>query len=345
MNPKFQLFGIPSILGAIIFGWLYYKTGNAMFVWQAFNLSLIEISMSFDNAVVNEQKLKKMTPFWQQVFFWVGIPIAVVGMRFYVPLEIVSSIEGSSLGDAYNMAINAPDKFAESLKQAHAAIAGFGGAFLMLTAFEFFGSDEKEAHWLPGEGLLAGPRFVRGLEFAVVFVALMIAYHASGSVPMVLAGIGGCMVFIAMSALKQGMENIDSWLGTSTIAAVRLLQGGLGGFLYLEVLDASFSLDGVVAAFAISKNIWVVAAGLGVGAIFVRELTLWMVKTKASANFKYLPNGAFWSILVLSVTMFVSVVHEVPDLLVSISSVGFIVAALVSSKLSKSKEVPVGAHV
>ncbi len=344
MNPKFQLFGIPSILGAIIFGWLYYKTGNSLYVWQAFNLSLIEVSMSFDNAVVNEQKLKGMTPFWQQIFFWFGIPIAVLGMRFYVPLEIVSSIEGSTLSDAYNMAINAPDQFAASLRQAHAAIAGFGGAFLMLTAFEFFGSDEKEEHWLPGEGILAKIGVVRGLEFVAVFIALLIGYHVSQSVPLVLAGIGGCIVFVGMSALKQGMEKIDGWLGASTITALRVLQGGLGGFLYLEVLDASFSLDGVVAAFAISKNIWVVAAGLGVGAIFVRELTLWMVKTGASATFKYLPNGAFWSILALSVTMFVSVSHEVPDWLVSVMSVGFIVAALITSKLSKdsSETVPAG---
>lgn len=339
----FQLFGIPTILGAIVFGLLYHFTGNPMFVLQAFNLSLIEVSMSFDNAVVNEQKLKNMTALWRQSFFWLGIPIAVLGMRFYVPLEIVSSIEGTSLHDAYNMAINAPDKFSESLKQAHAAIAGFGGAFLMLTAFEFFGGDEKEENWLPGEGILAKIGVVRGLEFVAVFVALLIGYHVSQSVPLVIAGIGGCIVFVGMSALKKGMEHVDSWLGASTIAAVRVLQGGLGGFLYLEVLDASFSLDGVVAAFAISKNIWVVATGLGVGAIFVRQLTLWMVNTGASATFKYLPNGAFWSILALSITMFVSVAHEVPDFLVSAMSVGFIVVALISSKLSKAEKSVVAA--
>ncbi len=338
MNSKFQLFGIPSILGAISFGFLYYVTGNSLFVWQALSLSLIECSLSFDNAVLNEQKLKNMTGVWQQAFFWLGIPIAVVGMRFYVPLQIVSSIEGSSLHDAYNMAVSAPDQFSAALQKAHAAIAGFGGAFLMLTAFEFFGGDEKEESWLPGEGILAKIGVVRGLEFVAVLVALLIAYHLSGSVALVLAGIGGCVVFVGMSALKQSMEHIDSWLGQSSIAAVRLLQGGIGGFLYLEVLDASCSLDGVVAAFAVAKNIWVVAAGLGVGAMFVRQLTLWMVKTGASANFKYLPNGAFWSILALSLAMFVSVVHEVPDLLVSLSSVGFILAALISSKLSKTEK-------
>lgn len=333
-----QLFGVPSFLGAIIFGVLYYKTGSLALVLAAMNLSLIELSMSMDNSVVNAAKLENMSKFWRQMFFWFGIPIAVVGMRFYVPLEIVSSIEGSSLRDAYNMAVNAPEQFADSLRQAHAAIAGFGGAFLMLTAFEFFGSDEKEEHWLPGEGILAKIGVVRGLEFVAVFIALMLGYHFTQSVPLVLAGIGGCMVFVGMSALKQGMEHVDSWLGASTIAALRVLQGGLGGFLYLEVLDASFSLDGVVAAFAISKNIWVVAAGLGVGAIFVRELTLWMVKTGASATFKYLPNGAFWSILALSVTMFVSVSHEVPEWLVSVVSVGFIAAALITSKLSKTEK-------
>lgn len=330
-----QLFGIPSALGFIVFGWLYYKTGNWLYVWQAFNLSLIEVSMSFDNAVVNEQKLKHMTPFWQQMFFWLGIPVAVIGMRFYIPLEIVSSIEGIGINDAYNLAIHSPQKFGETLTEAHAAIAGFGGAFLMLTALEFFGDDEKEHHWLPGETWLAKLSVVRGVEFTAVFVAVLLAYHATGSVPMILAALAGCVVFVAMNALKSAMETIDGWLGQSTISAVRLLQGGLGGFLYLEVLDASFSLDGVVAAFAISKDIWVVAAGLGVGAIFVRELTLWMVKTGASATFRFLPNGAFWSILALSITMFLSVVIHVPEWLVSVMSVGFIVCAIITSVVKK----------
>jgi hypothetical protein len=332
-----QLFGIPSLFGAIVFGLLYYKTGNPLYVWQAFSLSLVEVSLSFDNAVVNEQKLKNMSKFWQQTFFWIGIPIAVIGMRFYIPLEIVSTIESVTLKHAYDLAINAPDKFAETLKGAHVAIAGFGGAFLMLTAFEFFTGEEKEHNWLPGEGLLAKIGVVRGLEFVAVFAALLLAYHATQSFTVILAGLGGCIVFVAMSAIKQGMEHVDGWLGQSSIAAVRMLQGGLGGFLYLEVLDASFSLDGVVAAFAISKDIWVVAAGLGVGAMFVRELTLWMVKTGASATFKYLPNGAFWSILALSVTMFLSVAIHVPEALVSIFSVGFILAAIATSRLSTSK--------
>jgi hypothetical protein len=336
-----QLFGIPSLLGAIIFGFLYYKTGNPALIWSAFNLSLIELSMSMDNSVINAEKLKHMTPFWQQVFFWIGIPIAVVGMRFYVPLEIVSSIEGSSLRDAYNMAVNAPDQFSLSLSKAHASIAAFGGAFLLLTAIDFFGGDEKEHDWLPGENILKALNPFR----AIIALALAgIAWYFTQQREVFTAGCAGILVFALMGLIKAGMEKIDSKLADSTIMVLRLLQGGLGGFLYLEVLDASFSLDGVVAAFAISKNIWVVAAGLGVGAIFVRELTLWMVKTGASATFKYLPNGAFWSILALSITMFVSVSHEVPDWLVSVMSVGFIVAALITSKLSKdsSETVPAG---
>lgn len=335
-----QLFGIPSAIAFIVFGYLYYRTGSWLYVWQAFNLSLIEVSMSFDNAVVNEQKLRQMTPVWQQLFFWLGIPIAVVGMRFIIPLEIVSRIEGISLHDAYSLAVNAPEKFSASLKTAHAAIAGFGGAFLMLTALEFFTSDEKEHSWLPGESLLGKISVVRGLEFVAVFVAIFFAYAATHSIALVLAALGGCVVFVVMGAIKNGMEHVDSWLGQSTYAAVRVLQGGLGGFLYLEVLDASFSLDGVVAAFAISKDIWVVAAGLGVGATFVRELTLWMVKTGASAKLKYLPNGAFWSILALSVSMFVSVSHELPDWFVAAMSVGFIGAAVASS-LTKTKQAAV----
>jgi hypothetical protein len=113
----------------------------------------------------------------------------------------------------------------------------------------------------------------------------------------------------------------------------------LGGFLYLEVLDASFSLDGVVAAFAISKNIWVVAVGLGIGAAFVRELTLWMLKSGLTASLKFLPNGAFFSILALSLSMYYTAAHELPEWLIAAMSVGFIVAAGVSSLVSNRNAV------
>jgi hypothetical protein len=334
-----KLILIPLLIATGALFALWYKTHDMSYLYQAITLSLIEISMSFDNAVANERKLRNMSNFWREMFFWVGLPIAVVGMRFYIPLEIVAQIEGIGVNDAYHMAMTNSVHFAETLTSAHQAIAGFGGAFLLLTALEFFTGDEKEHVWIPGEEILSKIGVIKGLEFVAVFAATLLAYVETHSVPLVLASLAGCITFVAMGALKQGMEHVDGWLGASGSSVARVLSGGLGGFLYLEVLDASFSLDGVVAAFAISKNIWVVAVGLGIGAAFVRELTLWMLKSGLTASLKFLPNGAFFSILALSLSMYYTAAHELPEWLIAAMSVGFIVAAGVSSLVSNRNAV------
>lgn len=326
-----QLIGIPVACAILAFAGLYWTTGNPLFVWQAFTLAVIEVSVSFDNAVVNAEKLHDMSAFWRQVFIWIGIPIAVFGMRFAVPLFIVSTIEGSTLSAAYDMAIAAPDKFAESLHAAHPAIAGFGGAFLLLTALEFFIDPEKEQHWLPGERWLQNAHVVKGLEYGALFVATLITYRVTDNLAMVVASLAGALTFICMNAIKHSMESLDHMMAASTSKLAQILKGGLGGFLYLEVLDASFSLDGVVAAFAISKHIWIVAVGLGIGAVVIRELTIWMVKNSVTKSLVYLPHGAFWSILALAISMFVSVVHELPDWAIAVVSVSFISAAIFKS--------------
>lgn len=337
-----KYFRSPLLIAVLALGALFWATHSLALVWQALTLAIIEVSMSFDNAVVNAEKLQDMNDFWRRMFFWIGIPIAVIGMRFFIPLEIVAVIEGSSIGQAYHLAVNDPGRFAESLTQAHAAIAGFGGAFLLLTALEFFASEEKEANWIPGENLLAKVGVVKGLEFVAVIVATLVAYRATGSMALVLASLGGVLTFVLMGALKNGMSAIDGKLASSTSALARLAAGGLGGFLYLEVLDASFSLDGVVAAFAISKSIFVVACGLGIGAAFVRALTVLMVDTKSSATFKFLPNGAFWSILALAVSMFISVSLEVPSWVIATLSVALIGGAFLASVAQNRKAQPQG---
>jgi hypothetical protein len=344
-----KLFGIPSMLGALALAALYYFTGDLAAVAAAVSLIFLELGLSMDNAVVQADKVKSMNPFWKTVFFWVGIPVAVVGMRFAFPLGLVSSIEGISFLDAYHLAVQSPDKFAASLLSAHATIASFGGCFLLLTAIQFYGGDEREYTWIPGvEHILSSIYVVRGLEFVAVLAAILISYQDSHELSVVFGGLAGCILFVVMSALKQAMEHLDSSLGNATNALLKVLQGGLAGFIYLELLDSAFSVDSVLGALAVSHNVWVVAIGLGVGAMFVRQLTLWMVETGATAEFKYLPNGAFFSILCLALYSFVSInpAYELPDWAVALTSVGFIVASLITSKLSKSEStVAVAAEV
>ena len=110
-------------------------------------------------------------------------------------------------------------------------------------------------------------------------------------------------------------------------------QGGFGAFLYLEVLDASFSFDGVIGAFALTHNLFLIAIGLGIGAMYVRSMTIMLVERRTLSQFRYLEHGAFYSILVLSMIMFAQTLWHIPELVTGVLGSGFIGLALFSSVL------------
>jgi hypothetical protein len=110
------------------------------------------------------------------------------------------------------------------------------------------------------------------------------------------------------------------------------------GFIYLQFLDASFSLDGVIGAFAMSKDIVIIMLGLGAGAMFVRSLTVWMVRKGTLDQYRYLEHGAHYGIGALAVIMLISMVHHVPEVVTGFIGIGFIVLSLVSSIQHNSSE-------
>ena len=113
---------------------------------------------------------------------------------------------------------------------------------------------------------------------------------------------------------------------------------GLVSFLYLELIDASFSLDGVLGAFALSKDIIIISIGLAIGAMFVRSLTIMLVEKKTLKQFLYLEHGAHWAIGALACLMLVSTVKEIPEIVTGGIGLGFILAALASSILHNKKQ-------
>ena len=100
----------------------------------------------------------------------------------------------------------------------------------------------------------------------------------------------------------------------------QFLSKGLLGFLYLEILDASFSFDGVLGAFALTQNIVVIAVGLGIGAFFVRSFTVWMLKHQIFQRWKYLNDGAHWTILLLGVCILLKNFYAIPEYLIAVLS-------------------------
>jgi hypothetical protein len=106
----------------------------------------------------------------------------------------------------------------------------------------------------------------------------------------------------------------------------------------LELIDASFSLDGVLGAFAISKDIIIISIGLAIGAMFVRSLTIMLVEKKTLKQFLYLEHGAHWAIGALACLMLISTVKELPEVVTGGIGLAFIVAALISSVLHNRKQ-------
>jgi len=122
-------------------------------------------------------------------------------------------------------------------------------------------------------------------------------------------------------------------------AATRTVaEAGLATFLYLEVLDASFSFDGVIGAFAISRNVLVIAAGLGIGALFVRSLTIHLVRQGTLAQYRFLEHGAHWAIGALAICLLVELDHPLPEAVTGLLGLGFILAAYASSVMANRQD-------
>ncbi|MBL9059955.1 MAG: DUF475 domain-containing protein [Mangrovicoccus sp.] len=291
-------------------------------------LAVLEISLSFDNAIVNANKLKDMTPVWQQRFLTWGIVIAVFGMRIIFPVLIVVVAANIGPWQAMVLAAARPEEYAAIMHDAHLPIAAFGGTFLMMVALNFFFDHEKDVHWVHSlEDWASRYSSIRGIEIAVVLVIMLMFSRIlpeAESIAFVTASIWGLLTFLLVEVLGGVLDKNEEAMSGAA-------RGGLGAFLYLEVLDASFSFDGVIGAFALSHNLFVIAIGLGVGAMYVRSMTIMLVEKGTLAQFRYLEHGAFYAILILSVIMYCQTIVHIPEVITGLGGAGLIGIALWSS--------------
>jgi len=288
-------------------------TGTASMLWIVLVLSVLEISLSFDNAVVNASVLKEMDEVWQKRFLTWGIAFAVFGMRVVFPLAIVAIAAGLGPMETINLSLNRPDEYERIVSSAHVGIAGFGGAFLTMVGLKFFFDLEKDVHWIRWiEAQLSKFAALPAIEIAILLLAL---WGISGmltpeeALTFLISGILGLVSFIAVEGISAMLEMKEEALRLQG-AVVR---SGLGGFLYLNVLDASFSFDGVIGAFALSNNMIVIALGLSIGAMFVRSMTIHLVRKGTLAAYRFLEHGAFWAIIVLGAIMLLSAKFHIPE--------------------------------
>jgi len=329
---------IVTIIGLLCaYLWGEHVHGGTGFtcIFIALVLAILEISLSFDNAVVNAMKLEGMSPKWRHRFITWGILIAVFGMRFLFPLLVVAIFAKLNILTVLDMAFNNVNQYAHYLEQTHAPIVTFGGAFLMMLFMDYFTEKDKNIHWLtPIETRVQKLHRFRGIcTFVTICSIFLIMPKIIPSMreTVFLSGIAGILIYLCIDGLAEWLEKRQE--ARAKLCADTVKCSGLVGFLYLELIDASFSLDGVLGAFALSKDILIITIGLFIGAMFVRSLTIMLVEKKTLNQYLYLEHGAHWAIGTLSVLMFISTFHEIPEVVTGLLGLVFILSAFVSSIL------------
>ena len=295
-------------LAGLVGGWLL-NGWQGVFIVAV--LAVLETSLSFDNAVVNATVLKDMDEKWRQRFLLWGILIAVFGMRIVFPLAIVGVVAKLGPMAVIDLALKQPDEYAAIMMTAHHEIAAFGGAFLLMVFLKFFVNTNKDLHWVR---ILEAPLTRLGrLDSAQILIALLVILitgsfmnDATRQHEFLVAGLWGLITYILA-------DGVSALLGHPSDDGKTIAKTGFGGFMYLELLDASFSFDGVIGAFALTTSLPIIAIGLGIGAMFVRSFTLMLVYRGTLTNYRFLEHGAFWAIGALAAVMFIGVHVHIPE--------------------------------
>ncbi len=319
-----SLFIPPVLVSIIALTAVWWWAGTGAF-FLASMLAILEITLSFDNAVVNAKILEEMSPIWQRRFLTWGILVSVFGTRLILPVLIVSAVAFVSPAIITTLAFSDPAAYSQLLSGADTAIKAFGGAFLLMVSLKFFFNVGKKVHWfaLIERHLVRWGR-VEAIEIALALCVLLAVSYLGHDDPSIIlrTGLIGIILFTLTEGIAHGL-NVES---TSA------LRPGLLLFVYLNVLDAAFSLDGVVGAFALTSALPIIVAGLGIGAYFVRSMTVYLVRTKTLAGLPYLEHGAHWAVFGLALAMLLGLIIHIPQVITATIGLGFISLAYLSSR-------------
>lgn len=307
-------------------------------------LIVVEITFSFENAIINAKILDRLSKFWQNVFLTIGIFIAIFGMRVVFPIAIVMLTAGLGAREVIDLALNHPDEYSKELNEAHPQIAAFGGAFLLMLALHFFLDDNRKTLWfenlerrLQGYATFWMPATVAVAVMGILAV-LPFNHHPKETI---IAGLIGVATYTIMHGLIRVFENMRKKKDAENTGKKVAKQTGMAAFtsfLYLEMLDASFSFDSVIGAFAVTNEVILIALGLGVGAVWVRSLTIFMVRKGTLGTYRYLEHGAHYTVFVLSAVLLLGIFWHVPEVIAGIVGIGLIGSAILASRKANAIE-------
>jgi hypothetical protein len=321
----------PVCISLIAFFGILLKFGAAAF-FLVIVLAILEVTLSFDNAVVNAKVLTRMNPLWQRRFLTWGILLAVFGTRFILPIVIVSVAVWTSPWYITQLVFSNPAEYGKLLDSVHGAITSFGGVFLLMVSLKYFFNQAKSVHWIQSvESHLVKWGRIEAMEIALALLILVgLSFMTSyDQAQVLLSGIIGLVLFVLMEGIAGSLSSEAKGVAASSASL----------FLYLEILDTAFSLDGVIGAFALTNNLIIIMVGLGIGAYFVRSLTIYFVERKTLAKLVYLEHGAHWAILGLALCMLLNLIIHVPEVVIGLIGLCFVSLSYYSSRKAPAPQV------
>ena len=330
-----RIFWFSCLITLFIAGVVFHYEG-LVGLWLFTVLLVLEVTFSFDNAVVNSKVLKTMSPFWQKIFLTIGIFIAVFVVRFLLPVFIVMLAGGQGFMDVIDMAFNESSRYGEVLHKAAPMIDAFGGAFLLMIGLSYFIDRKKDIHWISAiESRLAKAGRFENFKICLMLLIATILYFSVDTKHqsiVLIASVLGILLHIGLELASSLFIDNKKSLTAKKVTGL----AAFTSFIYLEVLDASFSFDGVIGAFAITSSVVLIIAGLGAGAMWVRSLTMFLLKTGTLEQYKYLEHGAHWAIMALGIMMVIKLFHvEPPEWITGGIGIVFIATAIVSSVIER----------
>lgn len=307
-------------------------------------LTIVEVTFSFDNAIINAKVLMTMSRFWQQMFITVGMLIAVFGMRLIFPILVVMFTAGIGWDQVLDLALNRPDEYARRLNDAHVGIASFGGMFLLMLCLHFFFDPSRLVRWID---IIERPlqRIGKWWVYAAVSFMVLIAISAlpfnHHPQETFIAGLSGIVTYMVIHGLAELFaRHQEEEMKDKTVKRAGL--AGFMSFLYLEILDASFSFDGVIGAFAITQDVVLIAIGLGIGALWVRSLTIFMVKKHVLHAYRYLEHGAHYTIGMLAAVLLAGLFVDIPEAIAGGLGILIVGTSIFASIKKRNQEIARG---
>lgn len=280
-------------------------------------LVVFEIVSSVDNAIINAHVLKTMSVKWRRIFLFWGIITAVFIIRGVLPFLVVwLSVPEIGFSGALQSVIHSSPEVSKLLDERKGIILIGAGVFLLLIYLHWLFLEKKDPYFVPDK-LIKPKHGVWFFAFTAIILVTLLYFARTSYLLMLAAAIGNAIFFIMYGFREQAAKQEEALHDKSSNLS------DFSKLMYLEVLDASFSFDGVMGAFAFTTFIPLIFIGNGIGALVVRQLTI--AGIEKVSQYKWLKNGAMTSIGILGLIMIAeSFGAEIPEYIPTFTTVGLV---------------------